>query len=154
MVQALLLLLFFVIFPICGVQALLEGEVGTGIFFLSPLTIVLCCLAYELFYSKPRKKRQDALHKKYKIPYTISYEYGEVWDKEFQKVITKAIETTTDSAKRTDLQHCQRVVKEMIKDSDVYRLDRPFYMINNAFRLTGCHFTITDSQGNTITQIV
>ena len=42
----------------------------------------------------------------------------------------------------------------MIKDSGAYRLDRPFYSINNAFRLTGCHFTITDSQGKTITQIV
>lgn len=42
----------------------------------------------------------------------------------------------------------------MIKDSGANRLDRPFYKINNAFRLTGCHLTITDSKGNTIVQIV
>lgn len=152
--QAFLLFLLFILFPICGFQALQEGEVGTGIFFFSPLTIALCGLAYEKFYVEPRKKRQDALHIMYNLPQTIRDEYGEAWNKEFQKVITKAIETTTDNAKRADLQHCQRVSKEMMKDSGSYRLDRPFYKINNAFRLTGCHFTITDSQGKTIAQIV
>lgn len=90
----------------------------------------------------------------YNLPDVVRDEYGQTWDREFQKVISKAIDETTDDEKRTDLQQCQKVAKEMIKDSGAYRLDCPFYSINNAFRLTGCHFTITDSQGKTITQIV
>lgn len=152
--QAILVFFLLIVFPICGVQALLKGEIGMGIFFLSPLTIVLCALAIEEFYAKPRKKRQEALHKMYNLPDVVRDEYGEKWDREFQKVISKAIDETTDNEKRTDLQQCKKVAKEMIKDSGAYRLDRPFYSINNAFRLTGCHFTITDSQGKTITQII
>ena len=90
----------------------------------------------------------------YNLPGVVRDEYGDKWDREFQKVISKAIDEATDNEKRTDLQQCQKVAKQMIKDSGSYRLDRPFYRINNAFRLTGCHFTITDSQGKTITQIV
>lgn len=152
--QVILIFFLLIVFPICGVQALLKGEIGMGIFFLSPLTIALCALAIEQFYGKPRKKRQEALLKMYNLPQCVRDEYGEVWNKEFQKVINKAIEETKDNEKRTDLQQCQKVAREMIKDSGNYRLDRPFYSINKAFRLTGCHFTITDSQGKTITQIV
>ena len=146
----LILFFLFVIFPICGVQALLEGEIGLGIFFLLPLMIALCVLVYKLLYDRPRKKQQEALHKMYNLPQDIYGEYGEVWGRKFQKVIAKAIKTTDDPEKLTDLKHCQRVVKEM----SAYSLDSPFYEINNAFRLTGCHFIIKDSQGNTITQIV
>lgn len=152
--QAILIFFLLIVFPICGVQALLKGEIGTGIFFLSPLTIVLCALAYQLLYEKPREKRQKALHKMYNLPDVVRDEYGQTWDREFQKAISKAIEDSTDNEKRTDLQQCQKVAKEMIKDSETYRFDRPYYSINQAFRLTGCHLTITDSQGNTITQIV
>jgi hypothetical protein len=152
--QFLLVLFLLIVFPICGFQALAEGEIGIGVFFLSPLTIVLCVYAYQLFYDEPRKKRQEALHKMFNLPQYIRNEYGEVWDRELQKVIMRAINETTDSAKLNDLKHCQRVAKTMNKDSTSYKLDRPFYKINNAFRLTGCHFTITDSQGKTITKIV
>ena len=152
--QAILVFFLLIVFPICGVQALMKGEIGMGIFFLSPLTFALCGLAYQLLYEKPRERRQEALHKMYNLPGVVRDEYGDKWDREFQKVISKAIDEATDNEKRTDLQQCQKVAKQMIKDSGSYRLDRPFYRINNAFRLTGCHFTITDSQGKTITQIV
>lgn len=152
--QAIIVFFLLIVFPICGVQALMKGEIGMGIFFLSPLTFALCGLAYQLLYEKPREKRQEALHKMYNLPDVVRDEYGDKWDREFQKVISKAINETTDNEKRSDLQQCQKVAKQMIKDSGSYRLDRPFYRINNAFRLTGCHFTITDSQGKTITQIV
>ena len=154
MIQVIVLFFLFIVFPICGVQALMKGEIGTGLFFLSPLMLALCGLAYQLFYEKPRKKRQEALRKKYDLPDVVRDEYGDKWDREFQKVIVQAIKSATDNEKRTDLQQCQKVAKEMIKDSGEYRLDRPFYRINKAFRLTGCHLTITDSQGKTITQIV
>ena len=152
--QAIIVFFLLIVFPICGVQALMKGEIGMGIFFLSPLTFALCGLAYQLLYEKPREKRQEALHKMYNLPDVVRDEYGDKWDREFQKVISKAINETTDNEKRSDLQQCQKVAKQMIKDSGSYRLDRPFYRINNAFRLTGCHFTITESQGKTITQIV
>lgn len=152
--QAIIVFFLLIVFPICGVQALMNGEIGMGISFLSPLTFALCGLAYQLLYEKPREKRQEALHKMYNLPDVVRDEYGDKWDREFQKVISKAINETTDNEKRSDLQQCQKVAKQMIKDSGSYRLDRPFYRINNAFRLTGCHFTITDSQGKTITQIV
>lgn len=90
----------------------------------------------------------------YNLPESVFYENGEVWDKEFQKVIAKAIESTIDEAKLSDLKQCQSVAKELIKDRKRFNFDRPFYQINKAFRLTGCHLTITDSKGNKITQIV
>jgi len=152
--QAILVFFLLIVFPICGVQALLKGEIGTGIFFLSPLMIVLCALAYHLLYGKPREKRKEALYKMYELPDVVRNEYGDEWDSEFQRAITKAIEEATDNEKRTELQQCQKVAKGMIKDSGRHTLDRPFYSINQAFRLTGCHLTITDSQGKTITQIV
>lgn len=152
--QAILVFFLLIVFPICGVQALLKGEIGTGIFFLSPLMIVLCALAYQLLYEEPREKRKEALHKMYKLPDVVRDEYGDKWDSEFQRAITKAIDEATDNEKRTDLQQCQKVAKGMIKESGRYTFDRPFYSINQAFRLTGCHLTITDSQGKTITQIV
>ena len=152
--KAILLFFLFIVFPVCGVQALLKGEIGTGIFFLSPLTIVLCVLAYQQLIEKPREKRQEALYKMYNLPDVVRDEYGHKWDREFQQVISKAIEEATDNEKRTNLLQCQKVAKEMIKDSKPYRFDRPYYSINQAFCLTGCHLAITDSQGKTITQIV
>ena len=119
-------------------------------------SITLGGIVYPIiaYYDKKKEKRQEALRKMFSLPQYVRNEYGEAWDRELQKVIAKAIGETTDSAKIADLKHCQRVAKAMIKDSASYRLDRPFYKINNAFRLTGCHFKITDSQGKTITKIV
>ena len=125
--------------------------IGFICFGIAAKAFILPIMEY-LDYSK--QKRQKALRKIYNIPERIDYEYGEIWDREFQKVIKKAIDSTTDSAKLSDLKYCQRVAKAMNKDSGAYKLDRPFYKINNAFRLTGCHFTITDSQGKIITIIV
>jgi len=124
-----------------------------GCFCLSIATFCII-MPFVEHLEKLKEKRQQILRRIYNIPAALNHEYGEVWDKEFQKVITKAIETTNDSAKRADLHQCQRVAKEMNKNSCSYKLDSPFYEINNAFRLTGCHFTITDSQGETIAQIV
>lgn len=149
-----LIFFLFLVFPICGIQSLMEGNIGTGVFFLLPLMLALCVFAYQQLYQKPLDKRYDALHKKYKLPYEVRGDNGEKWDKDFQMTISKAIASITEPKKKSELQRCQTVAKEMIKDSGANRLDRPFYKINNAFRLTGCHLTITDSKGNTIVQIV
>jgi len=142
------------VFPLCGIQALQNGEVGMAIFFFTPITTLICCLIVNYCIVIPYKNRQEAVRKKYNIPEIVRDEYGEVWDRELQKVIKNAIDTTTDTVKRSDLQNCQRVANQMIKDSSTYTLDRPFYKIHKAFRLTGCHFTITDSEGKTIAKIV
>lgn len=152
--QIFVLFFLFIVFPLCGILALQKGEIGMAIFFFIPITILICSLIVNYFIVIPHKKRQEAVRKKYNIPEIVRDEYGEVWDREFQKVIKNAIDTTTDPSKLSDLQNCQRVANQMIKDSSRYTLDRPFYKINNAFRLTGCHFTITDSEGKTIAKIV
>ena len=94
----------------------------------------------------PHEKRQKALRKKFNIPEVNTELYNHVWDKEFDKIINNAIATTTDPSKLYDLQECQKVVQQMKGHS--------FDMIYHAFRLTGCHFTITDSDGKIITKIV
>ena len=152
--QIIVLFFLFIVFPLCGIQALQKGEVGSAIFFFTPITILICCLVVKYCIVVPHKKRHEAVRKKYNIPEIVKNEYGEVWDKEFQKVFKYAIDTTTDPSKLSDLQSCQRVANQMMKDSSPDTLDRSFYKINNAFRLTGCHFSITDSEGKTITQIV
>lgn len=150
----ILLFLLFILFPICGIQSIKEGEIGSGIFFLFPLFALICGIAYNFCVIEPRKKRQEALQKMYNLPDVVRDEYGHKWDREFQQVISKAIEEATDNEKRNDLLQCQKVAKGMIKDSKPGRFDRPYFSINQAFCLTGCHLTITDSQGKTITQIV
>lgn len=110
---------------------------------------------FKMHINDNKRKHQEIVRHFYKLPPSIDHEYGEVWDDKFQKVIKNAINTCKEAEKRTDLQKCQRVAKSMIKSSDsYYTLDCPFYKINKAFRLTGCHLTITDSQGNTIIKIV
>ena len=127
------------------------GMIGVFCFAIAAKGLILPIMEY-LEYSK--QKRQEALHKMYNLPDVVRDEYGHKWDREFQQVISKAIEEATDNEKLTDLLQCQKVAKEMIKDSKPYRFDRPYYSINQAFCLTGCHLTITDSKGKTITQIV
>lgn len=152
--QYIIFFVLFILFPICGFQSLQEGDIGSAIFFFFPIIALICSLVVNYCIFLPRKKRQEAARKKYNIPEIVRNEYGEVWDRGFQKVIKNAIDTTSDPSKLSDLNNCQKVAKQMIKDSSPYTLDRPFYKINNAFRLTGCHFTITDSEGKTIAKIV
>ena len=84
--QYILLFVLFILFPLCGIQALQEGKIGTAIFFFTPITILICCLVVNYCFIVPHKKRQETVRKKYNIPEIVRDEYGEVWDKEFQKV--------------------------------------------------------------------
>lgn len=72
-----LIFFLFLVFPICGIQSLMEGNIGTGVFFLLPLMLALCVFAYQQLYQKPLDKRYDALHKKYKLPYEVRGDNGE-----------------------------------------------------------------------------
>lgn len=157
--KGLILLIIFIMLIWCGVTAMLEGDVDVAMRFLF-LPIVLLCgalssIIFEKLYVQPQQKRQEALRKRYFLPqFAANNDYG-VWEKKFQKVIAQAIEETSDSTKNSDLKHCQRVVEEMNKglcgQSTYYS---PFSKINDSFRITGCHLTITDSEGNIITKIV
>lgn len=148
--KTILIFIFLILFPICGIQALSEGNIGMGLVFLSPLIFVICIVAYILFFQMPQEKRQEALQKKYNLPQVVRNDYGKAWDDGFQNALAKAIESTSDASKLSDLQRCQSVAKELNKGS----FTSPYQKINNAFRLTGCHLTITDSQGKVITKIV
>ena len=55
---------------------------------------------------KKKEKRQVALQKMYNLPDVVRDEYGHTWDREFQQVISKAIEEATDNEKRADLLQC------------------------------------------------
>ena len=85
--QIFVLFFLFIVFPLCGIQALQKGEIGMAIFFFIPITILICSLIVNYFIVIPHKKRQEAVRKKYNIPEIVRDEYGEVWDREFQKVI-------------------------------------------------------------------
>lgn len=156
-----IIILFVLLFLTwCGVTAILGGDIDLGMDFLF-LPIVLLCgalssIIFEKLYEQPQQKRQEALRKRYFLPqFATNNDYG-VWETKFQKVIAQALEETSDSTKNSDLKHCQRVVEEMNKGLCGQRTTyySPFSKINDSFRITGCHLTITDSEGNIITKIV
>ena len=152
--QIIMVFFLFIVFPLCGIQSLQKGEVDEAIFFFSPITILICYLVVKYCIVVPHKKRQEAVRKKYNIPIIVSNEYGEVWEREFQRIIKDAIDKTSDTSKLSDLKNCQKVAKQMTQNNSPITLDPPFYEIHNAFRLTGCHFEIIDSEGNIIAKIV
>ena len=153
LITGILCLFIIAFFVFLGIVALLYDQGFIGVFSLViALSFIIAPLAEH--YDNTKEKRQNSLRKMYYIPESIHSEYGEAWNEAFQKVIQNAIDENVDSDKRRELLQCQRVAKEMTKDSGTNRLDNPFCLINNAFHLTGCHITITDSKGNKITKIV
>lgn len=126
-----------------GVSYLIEGETAYGVLLL---LLPLFYIGF-IIYKWPHWKRVEALHKMYDYPESISLEFGDQWEREFQSVLSKAIDKTKEPEKKKDLKHCQQVVKK-IKD------DAGFYYLQRTFRLTGCHISITDSNGKLITTIV
>lgn len=137
------LVIVFFFSLIAGLGYLAEGEILYAVLWL---LLPIISLVYVV-YKWPHWKREEALHKMYKYPESISLEFGDQWDREFQCVISKAIDSTDDPEKKSDLKYCQKVVKN-IKD------DAGFYYLHRTFRLTGCHISITDSNGKCITTIV
>ena len=92
----IILFVLLIMFPICGIQSIGKGEIGSGLFFLFPLFVLICGIVFNLCIVEPRKKRQEALRKMYNLPGTVANGYGSKWDEEFQKVIKKSIATTSD----------------------------------------------------------
>lgn len=150
--KALILFLIFIFILCAGIEHILEGEIGHGVLLLcipvSPFVVGFLLRLHE----KIHERLQEAIRKKYNLPEYVGND--NFWEKEFKKVIAKAIESTSDSTKLSDLEHCQSVVEEMNKGADVGLGNTAFSKINKAFRYTSCHLTITDSEGKTITKIV
>ena len=136
-----IMLLSFVPMGCC--YLLIEGEIVYGILWLLPPIIHIVYIIFKW----PHWKREKALHKMHNYPESINLEFGYQWEREFQSLISKAIESTKDPEKRSDLEHCQNVVNKISDNSG-------FYYLQRTFRLTGCHISITDSNGKRITKIV
>ncbi len=128
---------------ICGLMNLAEGEIVYAVLLLIPTIIYTVYVIYKW----PHWKREKALHKMYNYPENIMLESSDQWKREFHSLLSKAIESTTDPEKKSDLEHCLHVVKKIEDDSG-------FYYLQRTFRLTGCHISITDSNGKLITKIV
>lgn len=150
--QYIILFILFILFPICGFQSLQKGDIGSAIFFLFPLFALVCGIIINLCVIEPRKKRQKALREMYKIPIKLNHEFGEQWGREFQKIIREARKNTSDTDKLQDLEHCSQTVQNISKWPMVGMGDE--YYLNSAFRYTGCHLKVTDSNGNIISVIV
>lgn len=149
----IILLILLAIMTSFEVMAIVDGNID-GVIAGAPLMIILSFLAIWYPYQKKRERRHKALCEMYSLREKglPSYVYDSslsVWDREFHKVVKSAIELTSDDAKLSELQRCQNIVDGLGKP----KYGSPFYKINNAFRLTGCHITITDSKGKTITKI-
>lgn len=150
--RALILFIIFIFILAGASQEILEGEILPGVLLLcmpvSPFVVGFLLRLHDKIY----ERHQYALRKKYNLPEYVGND--NLWEKMFKKVISKANGSTSDSAKLSDLEHCQSVVKEMNKGYDIGLGNTTFSKINKAFRYTGCHLTITDSEGKTITKIV
>ncbi len=150
--KALILFIIFIFILCVGVQNILEGEILHGVLLLcipvSPFVAVFLLESHKKIY----ERHQEHLAKKYNLPEYVGND--NFWEKKFKKVIAKVIESTSDSAKLSCLEHCQSVVEEMNKGADIGLRSTTFSKINQAFRYTGCHLTITDSEGKSITKIV
>lgn len=136
------------------IMAIMDGNID-GAIAGAPFMILLCFLAIFYPYQRNREKRQKTLREMYSLrekgmPSYVADISLSAWEREFHKVIESAIESTSDDEKLSELQRCQNVVDGLNQPS----YGSPFYKINNAFRLTGCHLTVTDSEGKTITKIV
>ena len=84
-----------------------------------------------------------------------NYEINKVKQGQFWgRVNGNRLDKTSDTSKLSDLKNCQKVAKQMTQNNSPITLDPPFYEIHNAFRLTGCHFEIIESEGNIIAKIV
>ncbi|MBR1903013.1 MAG: hypothetical protein IJ826_08580 [Bacteroidaceae bacterium] len=138
-----LLIMLLLLAPMGCCYLLVEREIVYGILWLLPPMIHIVYIKFRW----PHWKREKALHKMHNYPESINLEFGNQWKKEFQSLLSKAIESTKDPEKKSDLEHCLHIV-EKIKD------DSGFYHLQRTFRLTGCHISITDSNGKHITEIV
>lgn len=101
-------------------------------------------LLYKYLVTKPRQRHLDDLRRIYHIPNHLSKnEDSEMPTLRLMKIIKDAAEQTTDPQKKTDLQHCEQIVRKM-KD------DKSFNDIYRALRLTGCQLIIKDAGGQLI----
>lgn len=141
------LILLSLFYTISGFVSIVFGDFFNSFLLFIPL---ICCILFGVYYwilIVPINKELDLMRKMHKIPRTIDKEDGSQWGNAFQQLINSKLKDVTESEKKGDLQQCQHIVTKMTKD-------KAFEKLNRAFRLTGCHLSITDAAGNPITKIV
>ena len=144
--------LYSIASAIAGTFVLIDGDYGGyALKLFYPLFVLISIgivgLIYNKYVSAPRERLKKALHKMHNYPQRIVQEDGRQWGKSFQRVIGVAIENVKEGDKKNDLQQCDIIVKKMTNENS-------FSDLHCAFRLTGCHIKITDSNDNLITIIV
>lgn len=93
------LVIVFFFSLIAGLGYLVEGEILYAVLWLLFPIISIVYVVYKW----PHWKREEALHKMYNYPETISLEFGDQWNREFQGLISKAIDSTNDPEKKSNL---------------------------------------------------
>lgn len=144
----LLLGWLFLYLPVMGFAYLYLGEFALGLLYLLPLLCLIGVLLYRHCVIEPENKRRQALSRMYGYPQRLGKkDTTNHWHSKFKDAIHGGLVTCTDSDKKTDLNHCLRVVDKIEKDS-------VFENLHRAFRLTGCHMEIKDPTGHTIIKVV
>lgn len=132
---------------ILGVNFLIDGEFWYAILTLFTLPVILLVgIIYNKYIIKPKREIQNALHRMYKFPYSVKPN-NELWSKSFLELLNSGLNNVSDPNKKSDLKHCRQIVDKMTKEGK-------FESLHRAFKLTGCHFIIKDSEGRTVTNIV
>lgn len=138
----------FIYLPIMGFVYLFLGKYALGILYIIPLLCPIGYFLYRYLVIEPEKTRRAALCRMYDYPQRLNKkETVNHWYSVLKDVITIGLTTCSDPNKKSDLDQCQHIVNKMEND-DI------FDKFHRAFRLTGCHMKIKDSNGRTISKIV
>ena len=138
----------FLYLPVIGFAYLFLGEYSLGLLHQLPLLGLIGVLLYRHFVIEPKRWQWAALSRMYRYPLSLSKKVNsDQWHKGFLKAIYEGLAIVDGPSRKTDLDHCKRVVEKMAKDGAFNGLQR-------AFKLTGCHMEIKDSVGNIVSKIV
>ena len=140
-------LLVTLFYTVGGIVAVVFENYFNALLSFTPL---ICCVFYVIYYLiavRPKQKRWYDLQRMYNLPNSLEKENGRQWGQAFLHLLITELKNVSESDKKNDLLQCHHIVKKMIKDES-------FKDIHRAFMYTGCHFLVTDKEGNIITKIV
>lgn len=149
----LIVILFFIIMPILGVIAIQNGDWDWAFLWFFPI-IAMFIFGIVTLIERYKDRRWAAVCTMYNLPKRDMRPEdigGELLHRGFRTIIDDAIKQTTDSDKQRDLQDCRRTVLNTL---DNKYGDTDLGNIRCAFRYTGCHIRIEDTDGNIIKEII
>jgi len=149
----LLFILFFIVLPFLGIMAIQDGNWDWAIFCFFPI-IALAIYGIVWLMMTLSDRRWAAVCRLYELPKRdVPPEKvgGELLHRGFRTVIDDALRRTTDPDKLNDLRDCKRTILNTL---DSKYEDTDLGNIRRAFRYTGCHIRVEDSDGNTIANII